>query len=135
MVTEDLRQIVGRLRAVFALVAAGVLLAALSAAPAPAVAASAPPEFFGMSAVSIKNKDFPRMARGGIGSYRMVIPWLARGSASTRALPLPDLPIFPDDPGEETDPGDPTSPGEPDGSGGSGGSGGPGRSGGARPRL
>jgi Glycosyl hydrolase catalytic core len=126
MVTEDLRQIGGRLHAVLALVAAGVLLAALSAAAAPAAAAPVPPEFFGMSAVDAKNKDFPRMARGGIGTYRTVIPWIERGSRSTRALPLPDLPITPDDPGEETDPDDPASPGEPDGSGGSGGSGDPG---------
>jgi hypothetical protein len=121
MVTEDLRQIGGRLRAGVALAATGVLLAALSAAPAPAAAASAPPEFFGMSAVSIKNKDFPRMARGGIGSYRMVIPWLERGRTSARSIPLPDPPIFPDDPGDETDPGGEAST---DGSGGSGGSGG-----------
>src|SRR5918994_7623118 len=126
MVMGDFRQLGGRrLQAVLALVAAGVLLAAFSAAAAPAAAAPVPSEFFGMSAVSVKNKDFPRMARGGIGTYRTVIPWLERGSASGRSIPSLGLPLFPDDPDEETEPDDPASPGEPDGSGGSGGSGPP----------
>jgi hypothetical protein len=89
MLAGNIRKIgAHRSRAVVAIVTAGAL-AAPGAAAAPA-AASAPPEFFGMSAVSVKNKDFRRMARGGVGTYRLVIPWVERRGASTRSIPLYD---------------------------------------------
>jgi hypothetical protein len=53
-------------------------LAALLVVPAPAAAAAAPREFFGVAPqTSLTTEDLERMRAGRIGSLRMLVPWAA----------------------------------------------------------
>jgi hypothetical protein len=52
---------------------AGLVLAAILAWPTRA--AAAPPEFFGVSAISPQPADYEQMARNGVGTYRLLVPW------------------------------------------------------------
>jgi Glycosyl hydrolase catalytic core len=55
--------------------AATATLGAMLLAPGAAAGASAPDGFFGVSAPRAKSSEFARMARGGVGSYRLVLHW------------------------------------------------------------
>jgi polysaccharide biosynthesis protein PslG len=63
------------LRRAGASLAAAAVLVAVLLAPGPAAGASVPDGFFGVSAPRAKSSEFARMARGGVGTYRMVLHW------------------------------------------------------------
>jgi polysaccharide biosynthesis protein PslG len=55
--------------------ATAAVLGATLVASGPAAGVRAPDGFFGVSAPRVKSSEFARMARGGVGTYRLVLHW------------------------------------------------------------